>query len=50
MQHAAIADQTEVLHDPQSFITRYIWSQDHKVIAVQYALTAVFVDHINFLS
>jgi cytochrome c oxidase subunit 1 len=43
MQHVAIADQTDELHDPQSFFTRYIWSQDHKVIAIQYGLTAVFV-------
>ncbi len=43
MQHTAIADQTAHLHDPQSFITRYIWSQDHKVIAIQYGLTAIFV-------
>lgn len=43
MQHVAIADQTESLHDPHSFITKYIWSQDHKVIAIQYGLTAVFV-------
>ena len=43
MQHVAIADQTDVLHDPQSFITKYIWSQDHKVIAIQYGLTAIFV-------
>jgi cytochrome c oxidase subunit 1 len=43
MQHVAIADRTDELHDPQSFITKYIWSQDHKVIAIQYGLTAVFV-------
>ncbi|HCS27136.1 MAG TPA: cytochrome c oxidase subunit I [Spongiibacteraceae bacterium] len=43
MQHVALADQAQELHDPQSFITRYIWSQDHKVIAVQYGLTAIFV-------
>ena len=43
MQHVAIADQIDELHDPQSFITKYIWSQDHKVIAIQYGLTAVFV-------
>ncbi len=30
-------------HEPQSFITKYIWSQDHKVIAIQYSLTAIFV-------
>ncbi len=43
MQHVALADQAVELHDPQSFITRYIWSQDHKVIAIQYGLTAIFV-------
>lgn len=28
---------------PQTFLTRYVWSQDHKVIAVQYACTAIAV-------
>ncbi len=31
------------LHDPQSFITKYIWSQDHKVIAIQYSITALTI-------
>lgn len=35
--------ETEELHEPKSFLTRYIWSQDHKVIAIQYSLTAIFV-------
>ncbi|MNZ50006.1 Alternative cytochrome c oxidase subunit 1 [compost metagenome] len=35
--------EAEALHEPKSFITRYIWSQDHKVIAIQYSLTAIFV-------
>ncbi|MEP1471094.1 MAG: cbb3-type cytochrome c oxidase subunit I [Halieaceae bacterium] len=43
MQHVAIADQTDELHDPQTFITKYVWSQDHKVIAIQYGSTAIFV-------
>ena len=43
MQNVAIADQIDELHDPQTFITKYIYSQDHKVIAIQYALTAIFV-------
>ncbi|WP_086929487.1 cytochrome c oxidase subunit I [Agarilytica rhodophyticola] len=43
MAYIAIADQVEELHDPKSFITKYIWSQDHKVIAIQYGTTAVFV-------
>ena len=44
MQHTAIADQIEEdHHEPQSFFTTYIWSQDHKVIAIQYSITAIFV-------
>jgi cytochrome c oxidase subunit 1 len=43
MENVAIADQAERAHDPSSFITRYIWSQDHKVIAIQYGITAIFV-------
>ncbi|MHC8385941.1 cytochrome c oxidase subunit I [Pseudomonas sp. LB3P14] len=35
--------ETEALHEPKSFLTKYIWSQDHKVIAVQYSVTALFV-------
>jgi cytochrome c oxidase subunit 1 len=43
MEHVAIADQIDELHDPDTFITKYVWSQDHKVIAIQYSLTAIFV-------
>ena len=45
MAYAAIADrdQEHQLHDPRTFISKYIWSQDHKVIAIQYALTAIAV-------
>ena len=43
MSHVAIADQQCELHDPTSFITKYVWSQDHKVIAIQYGVTAVLV-------
>ncbi len=45
MAYVAIADRDhEVhLHDPQSFVSKYIWSQDHKVIAIQYSLTAITV-------
>ncbi|HWW05338.1 cytochrome c oxidase subunit I [Collimonas sp.] len=28
-------------HAPQSFFLKYVWSQDHKVIAVQYASVAI---------
>ncbi len=43
MSHVAIADQEAHLHHPKTFIGKYIWSQDHKVIAIQYASTAIFV-------
>ena len=45
MGHVAIADRDhEVEHqEPPTFITRDIWSQDHKVIAIQYSLTAISV-------
>ena len=41
--HIAIADQIDESHHPKSFISKYIWSQDHKVIAIQYAITAIAV-------
>ncbi|MBT2300885.1 cytochrome c oxidase subunit I [Variovorax paradoxus] len=34
-------------HAPQTFLTRYVWSQDHKVIAIQYACTAITVGVIG---
>ncbi|MBF8269364.1 MAG: cytochrome c oxidase subunit I [Gammaproteobacteria bacterium] len=45
MAYVAIADRDHEhhLHDPQTFITKYIWSQDHKVIAIQYGITAISV-------
>jgi cytochrome c oxidase subunit I len=30
-------------HGPQSFITKYVFSQDHKVIGLQYLFTAMFM-------
>ncbi len=30
-------------HAPQGFWSRYVWSQDHKVIAIQYACVAIAV-------
>jgi cytochrome c oxidase subunit 1 len=34
---------------PRSFLTRYVWSQDHKVIAVQYACTAIAVGVVGLV-
>lgn len=36
-------------HGPQSFWTKYVWSQDHKVIAVQYSITAIAVGLVGLL-
>ncbi len=36
-------------HVPQSFWTRYVWSQDHKVIAVQYSLTAIAIGLVGLV-
>ena len=35
--------ENEELHEPTSFISKYVWSQDHKVIAIQYSTTAILV-------
>jgi cytochrome c oxidase subunit I len=45
MAYVPLADQDDAhaLHDPHSFVTKYIWSQDHKVIAIQYGGVAIFV-------
>ena len=45
MAYVAIADRDheQELHHPHSFITKYIWSQDHKVIAIQYGITALAI-------
>ncbi len=45
MAYVAIADSDDAhaLHDPQTFIRKYIWSQDHKVIAVQYGFVAIAI-------
>ena len=43
MAYVAIADRDAPIHDPHTFIEKYIWSQDHKVIAIQYAVVAIFV-------
>ncbi|MFC5607283.1 cytochrome c oxidase subunit I [Variovorax soli] len=36
-------------HPPPSFWTRYVWSQDHKVIAVQYTCVAIAVGVVGVL-
>src|SRR5436853_5180017 len=41
MAYAALADDLKELHHPHTWVGKYVWSQDHKVIAVQYMLTAI---------
>src|SRR3979490_662646 len=41
VQEAEVAEPE--LYHPKTFIGKYIWSQDAKVIAVQYAITAIAV-------
>jgi len=36
-------------HEPQSFWTKYVFSQDHKVIAIQYALTAILIGLVGLV-
>ncbi len=43
MAYVALADRGQVLSHPKSFVTKYIYSQDHKVIAIQYFLTSIGV-------
>jgi len=51
MAYVAIADRDheQEHHDPQTFITKYVWSQDHKVIAIQYGGIAIFVGVIAMI-
>jgi cytochrome c oxidase subunit 1 len=39
---AAEVEDVELYH-PHSFVTKYIWSQDAKVIAIQYSVTAILI-------
>ena len=43
MAHVALADKGQELSHPHSWITQYVWSQDHKVIGIQYMLVATLV-------
>lgn len=38
-----LADDLRPLHHPHSWVTKYVWSQDHKVIAIQYGCTAIAI-------
>lgn len=42
-------EEEQHLHEPGSFWTRWIFSQDHKIIAIQYSITAIFVGFIGLV-
>jgi len=43
MAYVPLADQEQELSHPHSWITKWVFSQDHKVIAIQYGGTAIAV-------
>jgi len=43
MAHVALADKGQELSHPKTWVGMYVWSQDHKVIGIQYIITAIFV-------
>jgi cytochrome c oxidase subunit 1 len=51
MAYVSIADRDHEAehHDPDTFITKYIWSQDHKVIAIQYGVIAILIGLVGML-
>jgi len=51
MAYVAIADRDheQHMHHPQSWITRWVFCQDHKVIAIQYSITAISVGVLAML-
>ncbi|AMK22390.1 MULTISPECIES: cytochrome c oxidase subunit I [unclassified Sphingobium] len=44
-----LADDLRPLHHPHSWVTKYVWSQDHKVIAIQYSVTAISIGLVALL-
>jgi len=51
MAYVSIADRDHEAehHDPQTFISKYVWSQDHKVIAIQYGTLAILIGFVGML-
>ncbi|MXY15385.1 MAG: cytochrome c oxidase subunit I [Proteobacteria bacterium] len=43
MAHVALADKEQELAHPKTWIGMYVWSQDHKIIGIQYIITATAV-------
>ena len=43
MATVTLADDHTQFYHPKTWIGKYVWSQDHKVIAIQYSLTAIAI-------
>ncbi len=43
MEHVALTDKGQELSHPHNWVTKYVWSQDHKVIGLQYIVVATSV-------
>ena len=43
MAYATLADDVRELHHPKTWVGRYVFCQDHKVIAIQYMSTAIAI-------
>ena len=46
MEHTAPAE-VQHLHEPKGWWTKYVFSQDHKIIAIQYTITAMLVGFVG---
>jgi cytochrome c oxidase subunit I len=49
MGKAMTSTDESMHHAPQSFWLKYVWSQDHKVIAIQYSCVAIAVGLVGVL-
>ena len=51
MAYVPLADRDAEMemHHPHSWVTKYVFSQDHKVIAIQYGSVAVFTGIVGLV-
>ena len=49
MAYVALSDRGQVISHPHSWVTKYVWSQDHKVIAIQYGGLAILIGLVGML-
>ncbi|HJO10994.1 MAG TPA: cbb3-type cytochrome c oxidase subunit I, partial [Gammaproteobacteria bacterium] len=51
MAYVPLTDQDGEMemHHPRSWVGKYVWSQDHKVIAIQYGSIAIFTGVVGMV-